>query len=192
MLKKEDRFISQLITNMNKLYSAVFHHDDSDKNNTMKHAYINHFKEWLVEKAVKNQLIKHKRKNENVKRPRQRVYWCEFGINVGSEFSFPHFAVVIKEFDKTAIVVPISSEKEDDAEFKNASNYYVPIGKLSGLPREQRECYALVNQIKTVSKTRLSDYKDKENNKFVKMSLTKEQMDAVLDSLKKIATQETK
>ncbi len=177
---------------MNKLYEAVFHPDDSTIDGHWKNSYINHFKQWLVDKAVKNQMIKNKRKDENIKRPRQRVYWCQFGINVGSEFSFPHFAAVIKEFDKTAIIVPISTEKEGNAEYKYTDNYYVPIGVLDDLPGDKKDCYALVNQIKTVSKTRLSDYRDNKTKKHVKVSLRKEQMEAILASLNKISTQEVK
>ena len=192
MIHKDDTFINQLIENMNKLYSAIFHQDNTEQNTLLKMNYIKHFKEWTVEKAVKNQRIKHKQKNENVKRPRQRVYWVEYGLNVGSEFSFPHFGVVVKEFDYTVIVVPISSIKEDDAEYKNSGNLFVPIGELDGLPYEKKNCYALVNQIKTISKTRLNDYKDPKTKKYVELSLNKDQMQLVLDAIKRIGEQTVK
>lgn len=186
MIDTNDAFVKDLIHNLNRLNSAIFHPTDSHLDSLHKKNYINHFKEWLVEKAIKNQKIKHKQKNENVKRPRQRIYWVEFGLNVGSEFSFPHFGVVIKEFNHTVIVVPLSSEKVEDPEYKNSGNLFVPIGEISGLPYNKKPCYALVNQIKTLSRTRLSDYRDPKTKKYIELNADKDQMKLIFDAIKNI------
>jgi mRNA-degrading endonuclease toxin of MazEF toxin-antitoxin module len=188
---EHDGFINRLTYNLDEIKKAIFVNDDVKKNAEEKRKYIYSLKEWLLEKTIKNQKIKNGLKRESVNRPRQRVYWIEFGINVGSEFSFPHFGVVIKEFDYTAIVVPISTEKEDDPEYKNVGNLFIPIGELEDLPYDKRLCYALVNQIRAVSKVRMSDYKD-EKSVFHQITLDETQMKSILDAIKGIGEQPIK
>ena len=145
---------------------------------------------WIKEIIIKNQIIKVNPKKEEVNRVRQNVYWIDFGFNIGTEFNFPHFCVVIKEFNKTAIVVPISSDKNDDSEYKTAKNLYIPIGKIDGFPEEKRDCYAVISQIRTVSKQRLSDYKYK--GKFIKLHLNADQMKLVFEGIKSLSEQKIK
>lgn len=138
---------------------------------------------WTNEIIVKNKVI-HMSKGssndkENVGRTRGYVYWIDFGVNIGSEFNFPHFGVVLKEFDYTAIVVPISTEKEDDAEWKSPENLIIKIGKLNDLPYEKKDCYAMVSQIRSISKQRLSYYKDRNGKFYNKIKLTSGQLDKI-------------
>jgi len=144
---------------------------------------------WVYELAIKNFMIKYNPKKEKVNRLRQRVYWIDFGVNVGSEFNYPHFCVVVKEFDNTAIVVPISTVKEDDPEWKHAGNLVVEIGCLDDLPYEKNPSYAMINQIKTVSKQRLSDYKDNKTGKYVRIELNEHQMQKIFDAINSISMQ---
>lgn len=188
-MSEHESFINKLIYNINEIKKAVFNSEDTEKDEIEKQKYIDYFKEWLLEKVIKNQKIKNKLKNECVSRPRQRVYWVEFGLNIGSEFSYSHFGVVVKEFNYTAIVVPISTEKDDDPEYKHSGNLFVPIGELDDLPYDKKPCYALVNQIRTISKSRLSDYKDKKSNQFVKITLNETQMKIIFDAIKSIGEQ---
>lgn len=134
---------------------------------------------WFSEVAIKNKLIFFSRKKELINRRRSGVYFVDFGVNVGSEFNYPHFCVVVAESKFTATVIPISSKKDgDDEGWKSAEDHcYVDIGTISGFPGEARECYAVVSQITTVSKQRLSDYR--ESGRFYKLSLSDDQMDLI-------------
>ncbi|MCM3730054.1 type II toxin-antitoxin system PemK/MazF family toxin [Fictibacillus nanhaiensis] len=113
-------------------------------------------------------------------------------MNIGSEFNFFHFCVVIKEFDYTAIVVPLSTEKDNDAEWKSAGNLVVPIGIIDDMPKDKKPVYAMVNQIKTVSKQRLSDYYVKEENKHYTMTLDEDQMGVIFQTISTLGKQKIK
>lgn len=165
-----------------KLNSITFSNSD-DENIKIKDMYISKLKQWILEIPTKNYLIKSNSKRERIHRLKQRVYWIDFGVNIGSEFNFPHFCVVLKEFDYTAIVIPLSTVKEDDADWKSAQNLIVEIGNLENLPESKKSCYAMVNQIRSVSKQRLSDYKDKTTGSFIEIKLTDSQMQKIYDSL---------
>lgn len=139
------------------------------------------FFQWVTEVSTKNKIIlenKRIKDREMARRRRSEVYWIDFGVNVGSEFNYPHFCVVLKESKFTAIVVPISSVKEDTPDWKDSEDLIVGIGLLDDLPREKRPSYALVNQIRTVSKQRLSNYKD-QDGKYLKIKLSPDQMDII-------------
>ena len=143
-----------------------------------KHAI--RYSEWVYEVGVKNKIIdlnKSVKDKEMARRRRSRVYWMDFGVNVGSEFNDPHFCVVIRESYFTAIVVPISSVKEDTPEWKISEDLIVEIGCLDDLPEEKRPNYAMVNQIKTVSKQRLSTFKYR--GSYREIELSNMQMDII-------------
>lgn len=178
---------------LKKIQNELLKFDDISFNSeSEKQKYIKDLIDWLSEITIKNFLIKRFPKKEKVNRTRQNVYWIDFGFNIGTEFNYPHFCVVIKEFNNTAIVVPISTEKEDDPEWKSAGNLFIPIGILNDLPGDKKPCYALLNQIRTVSKQRLSDYWDKENKKFVSITLEPDQMKKIFDGINSLSTQKIK
>lgn len=157
-----------------------------------KSNYIFKLKKWLVTLTERNLKIKKNSSLEKVHKKRQNVYCIDFGVNVGSEFSFFHFCVVVKEFDYTAIVVPLSTEKDDDADWKSAGNLVVPIGEIEDMPKEKKPVYAMVNQITTVSKQRLTDYYDKKENKRYPMTLNETQMKLIFNTIEKLTTQSIK
>lgn len=157
-----------------------------------KDQYVYNLKKWLYSIVERNLKIKRGTSNEKVSRPRQSVYCLDFGVNIGSEFNFFHFCVVIKEFDYTAIIVPLSTEKESDAEWKKAGNLVIPIGEIEDMPKDKKPVYAMVNQIKTVSKQRLTDYFVKEEKKYYPMMLDRDQMKLILDTIKGLGDQEIK
>lgn len=74
---------------------------------------------WFIEHTTKNFYILNSKKQKKQidtevnKKPRSHVYWAEFGINIGSEFNDSHYAVVIKESKYTAVVVPLTSKKDN-------------------------------------------------------------------------------
>ncbi len=84
----------------------------------------------------------------------------DFGINVGTELSNTHFAIVLNADDTLSndniTVIPISSK----------SGYKrVPLGKILSkvIPTTTRynlDCYAMITQIKTISKKRVFNRKN--------------------------------
>lgn len=137
---------------------------------------------WLSEISTKNRII-HEGKalgkdKETIGRKRSFVYWIDFGVNVGSEFNFPHFCVVIKEFKYTAIVIPLSSVKTDDSEWKTKENLIFEIGKIQNFPNAINS-YAMLNHITSVSKQRLSYYKDSNHQYLKNLKLNTIQMDKI-------------
>lgn len=149
---------------------------DFDKDYSVKHAA------WIHEKTVKNKFIRGKKSAEFVQRKRKYVYWCSLGMNVGSELSEDHFAVVISEFPSVALVVPLSSKKEVSS--KTEEEGYFEIGKIDGFPRDKVDNYAVISQMKSVSKKRLSSYRDK--GEFVTIVLSDEQMDIIDAAIRKM------
>lgn len=150
----------------------------SEKKYAVEHA------KWSTEKVVKNRLIREKYQDQ-IQRKRKFVYWTDLGMNVGSELCEKHFCVVIKEFEKTAIIVPISSVKEgdDESRWKTEENGYFKIGSMSDLPIP-RESYAVVSQIKSVSKKRLTTYQNRKTGKYLNIKLSEEQMDIIDEAVK--------
>lgn len=138
--------------------------------------------QWFIEHVNKNYYIHESKLNEtkkdteNNKKPRSHVYWVEFGINIGSEFNNPHYAVVVKESKYTAIVVPLTSKKEEMPKWIQNDDAVIPIGKVEGFDTNDTECYACISLIRSVSKRRLSS---KVNGKFVKLKLSSTQMDKI-------------
>ncbi|MCM3394848.1 MULTISPECIES: type II toxin-antitoxin system PemK/MazF family toxin [Cytobacillus] len=169
-----DDNVKNLLNEINKFDTLSF----KDKSR-----FILELKKWLYNSVKRNYRIKQNSRSESTKRPRQNVYCIDFGVNIGREFNYFHFCVVIKEFNNTAIVVPLSTEKENDPEWKSASNLMIPIGVIEDMPKDKKPVYALVNQMKTVSKQRLTDYYVKEEGKHYPMMLDAHQMKAILDAI---------
>ena len=104
------------------------------------------------------------------------MFWVELGINIGSEFNEPHYAVVVKESKYTAIIVPLTSKKEKIPKWIQDDDAIIPIGKIEGFENNDTECYACISMIRSVSKRRLSA---KMNGEFIKLKLSPEQMDMI-------------
>ena len=136
---------------------------------------------WTIEIITKNTLIFISKPNNNKemqRRRRGRVYWIDFGKNIGSEFNDLHFAVVIYESMYTAIVIPLSSEKDEISDWIEQEKLIIPIGKLNDLPEEEKKNnYALIHQMRAVSKQRLSNFKYK--GQYVEIKLSNPQMDLI-------------
>jgi len=177
-LDKIDNILEKIRDNLTYFYNKKF----ADDNN-----YPLNYLKWVLEVIIKNKIIhsnKSSKDKEMVRRRRSRVYWIDFGKNIGSEFNNPHFCVVIRESQFTAIVVPLSSQKENTPDWKMSEDLIVAIGCLNDLPHKQTSTYALVNQITTVSKQRLSTFKYK--GEYIKMKLSNEQMDIIDKTIMKL------
>lgn len=174
-------------TMINKRYEYLLQklNDSLEKLNTLEFENENfdiEILKWFIEHVNKNYYIHESKINpekhdsEYNKKPRSHVFWVEFGINIGSEFNEPHYAVVVKESKYTAIVVPLTSKKDKIPKWVQDDDAIIPIGKVSGFENGNTECYACVSLIRSVSKRRLSS---KVDGKFVKLKLLPEQMDKI-------------
>lgn len=134
-------------------------------------------------KIIYNNKGQNKDDHEVFKKYRQHVYWIDFGKNIGSEFNDYHFAVVIKESYFTALVVPISTEKEETPEWKKNEELIIPIGELN-LPREGKSSYAMIHQMQVVSKKRLDRIGSKQEG-YIDVELNNNQMNLIDDAIKK-------
>lgn len=141
---------------------------------------------WHHESIIKNKIIHSKKSSGNnpefVRRPRGHVYWTNFGENVGSEFNGNHFSVVIYDSYYTSIVAPISSKKDNEGKWKKKEDLVVDIGKLNDLPNDKPESYAMIHQMRTVSKKRLSTYTYE--GKRLNIKLTNEQLNIIDKAIK--------
>ena len=170
--KRYEKLFQKLNDALEKLNSLDFEDENFD---------INALK-WYIEHVNKNYYIHESKQNEEKhdteinKKPRSHVFWVEFGINIGSEFNEPHYAVVVKESKYTAIVVPLTSKKDKVPKWIQDDDAIIPIGKVDGFEDNETECYACISMIRSVSKRRLSS---KVDGKFVKLKLLPEQMDKI-------------
>ena len=110
---------------------------------------------WLEKEA--NIFLKEK-KQTTYKYPkfkRGQIIKADFGINIGTELSNTHFAIILNKDDTTkndnVTVLPISSNKG----YKR-----IPLGKIlkKALPNTNhynQNCYAIIPQITTISKKRI-------------------------------------
>lgn len=110
----------------------------------------------------------------------------DFGINVGSEVSGPHFAIVLEKYDSTRInsltVLPLTSQNKKHNLFlgdlitdeftKRLNNYLKEIGSdsretlavknmISYYSNYAKNSFASINQITTISKNRIIVPKNK-------------------------------
>jgi len=86
---------------------------------------------------------------------RGEIIKIDFGINIGSELSHTHFAIVLNSDDTFSndniTIIPITS--------KNGYKR-IPLGKIlkKAMPKTEKynlKCYAYLTQIKTISKKRI-------------------------------------
>ncbi len=122
---------------------------------------FNKLDEWLEKESniFQNELISTKKTFKKL--TRGQVIKVDFGINIGSEICYTHFAIVLNKNDSiysdSITILPITSKYE-----KNRVN----LGKLlhKVYPNSKKynlTCYANLTQIRTISKTRI--FQDKKN-----------------------------
>lgn len=111
---------------------------------------------------------------------RGHIYYVEFGFNYGSELRGGHYCVVLATQGKVATVVPFTSKNPI-----NSSITRVNLGIIANLSPIGKNIisYALINQITTISKSRLM--RPKINGKRKNIKLTSVQLDKIEDALKK-------
>lgn len=123
---------------------------------------INEYKDWLV---MQTKLIKRSHfKKGYVKQPdnisRGDVVWVEFGINIGTELSRGHFAVVWRVDLGNVVVIPLTSKPVA------VDNMTFNIGVIEELCEESvRQSYIKLDAIRSISKRRLVRIRNKPQGK---------------------------
>lgn len=154
--------------------------------------YCANLLDWFIEVTQKNKAIFASKKqgmdHEQYKKNRQKVYWINFGRNIGSEFQDYHYALVVYESKYTALVIPLTSKKEHDPKWiEENKDVIVDIGVVKGYPEEKgKECYACVFMMQSVSKKRLDRYGNKKDGYF-ELVITNDQMKLISDKISDIA-----
>lgn len=155
--------------------------------------YCANLLDWFNEVILKNIAIFKSKHSETeidqelFKKTRQNVYWIDFGRNIGSEFRDLHFAIVIYESKYTALVIPLTSKKEQDPKWiEENKNVIVDLGCIDGFPDESKECYACTFMLQSVSKKRLSRYGNDKTGYF-DIKISNEQMKKICNNLSQIA-----
>lgn len=86
---------------------------------------------------------------------RGEIIKIDFGINVGTELSHTHYAIVINSDDTThndnITVLPISSKNG----YKRIELGEILLKAMPSTKKYNKNCYAMLTQIKTVSKKRI-------------------------------------
>lgn len=100
------------------------------------------------------------------------IYWCDFGVNIGSEQNKRRPALIIRTENSSTVctVVPLTSERMDDKMW-----YHIDL--------ECEKSTALVEQIRTISKIRvISPFRKKGNM----ISITKNDWKKIDTELKRL------
>lgn len=172
--------------------NTLYHNIIKLKRLNIDNYYCTNLLNWFNEVVSKNIAIYSSKQSETeldqelYKKTRQNVYWIDFGRNIGSEFRDCHFAVVLYESKYTAIVVPLTSKKEQDPKWiEENRNAVVDLGEIEGYPIESKECYACTFMLQTVSKKRLSRYGANKEEK-INIKISDEQMKKICDKILQI------
>lgn len=113
-----------LLQALNTAKETLNDYFEATKNNFIsnsKNSPLDYLK-WIT---TKTQLILNTNISDHPKRnliTRGDVVWVEFGFNVGEEFSGRHPAVVLKNGEKTLLVIPITSKNPTPKQI-NSNNY---------------------------------------------------------------------
>lgn len=143
---------------------------------------------WFNEIILKNinifksKLDTEKQDQETFSKYRNHIYWIDFGKNIGTEIHDYHYAVVIKELDYIAVVIPLTSKKATTPYWMKNNDLLIDIGEVNGFPKEDKECYANISGIQSVSKKRLDRCGNKKDGYFY-VELSPEQMKLIYDNI---------
>lgn len=114
---------------------------------------------------------------------RGQVYYVEFGFNYGSELRGGHFCVVLATQGNVATVVPFTSKNPINSSITRVNLGIIPYISSSSPNGNIIISYALINQISSISKSRLM--RPKINGVRQTIRLTSNQLDNIEIALKK-------
>ena len=157
-------------------------------------------KKWLLDLCdINYKIIKNREKmnNELLKNgyskirdlekeiaKRGEVFFVDFGYGIGAEYRYNHYCIVLKLEGKMAIVVPLTSQ---NSSHNQNSPLVINLGIINKMPGKQKNSYALVNQIRAISRARLKRPMESNGKKcYPKLDgIQLTQIDNVIDLLKK-------
>lgn len=123
-----------------------------------KHSKNPKFKNLSLNELKRAKLFKQEAKNTKYRKyKRGSIVLVDFGLNHGSEFSFPHFAIVLDKKDNPSsqklTVVPLTSKKGKDninleKEIYNRIFYYI-----ERLANDYREIHDIIQNLFNFSET---------------------------------------
>ena len=126
------------------------------------------FSKWINEK------VKLRYKGQMPKFPiyNNFIYWCNFGINIGSEQDKLRPAIIVKTFKSSPLctVIPLTSKRLDDQFW-----FHVDL--------EDIDSTALIEQLKTVSKLRMVQPFRKKGNLVIISKKDADKINSQLDIL---------
>lgn len=132
--------------------------DESNKN--YKYAYSNNFPKfkwlgnWLEKESTIFKNEANKKKNNKPNFRRGEIIKVDFGINVGSELSNTHFAIVLNSDDNNSVdnltVLPLTSKNGYKRLFLGDL-----LKSFKNDKRYDKNSYALITQITTISKNKI-------------------------------------
>ncbi|WP_400162397.1 type II toxin-antitoxin system PemK/MazF family toxin [Brevibacillus sp. TJ4] len=84
---------------------------------------------------------------------RGRLVFIDFGHNIGKELSLPHLGIVVGNFPKTVVVVPVRSDRGQaiEGDFVDA---VIKVKKVD-YPQFAHDSELMIHQIRTVDKNRI-------------------------------------
>ena len=114
-------------------------------------------------------------KLEKIQAKRGEVFIADFGYNIGSEFRYIHYCVILKVDGTMAIVLPLTSKNKNN-------NFSIDLGIINKMGNNKNS-YALLNQIKAISRARLLRPVFNGKTKFIRLNST--QLNIIDNELKK-------
>lgn len=94
------------------------------------------------------------------------VFLVDFGFGIGSEFRYAHYCVIMAVEYNYAIVIPFTSKQKNSKLVEDLGI----ISKLQISPKIQKNSYALIYAIRSVSRARLIRPKIKGKKIYVKLN----------------------
>ena len=108
---------------------------------------------------------------------RGEVFIVDFGYNIGSEFRYKHYCIVIKVERNTAIVIPLTSKNHN-------LDSCINLGIIKKLKNNKNTIsFALLNQMRSISRARL--IRPTNNGKVQFIKLDNNQLNIIDHELKK-------
>lgn len=156
-------------------------------------------KKWLIDLCIINRkilIIREQRNNEKLKygysntkdlekemAKRGEIFFVDFGFGIGSEYRYNHYCVVLKTDGRIAIVIPLTSQ---NSSHHQKSPLVVDLGIISKMPGTPKNSYALVGQIRAISRARLKRPSINGKSYFPKLNAEQlNKIDNVINLLKK-------
>ncbi|MCL1820354.1 MAG: type II toxin-antitoxin system PemK/MazF family toxin [Oscillospiraceae bacterium] len=177
--------LSRFQNKLNELNTALLKYDQLNIPYRTAHNLLR----WFIETTEKNYFIfsnksDPKKDYERMNKHKYSVYWIDFGENIGSEFGGWHYGIVLKEYKYTALIIPLTTKKEGLPDFIDIEGL-VDLGFVTGFPDEEKECYACISFLKSMSKKRLNRCGNKSNG-FFEIKLTTNQITSIREGVKNI------